>query len=252
MAKPWIDQPALKSDLAKFFQDHKAKVTDFGTTVNQCFEAYVFASVVNWYEEHGWEVTFVHPDGATKMAKLKFNTKGRPNKYTYAICKRSGLAIQVRHALRVATRHCNDAQTHRANVVLDVAVFDDCDLSDYGTSDALDNRKLITFAEAKHMSAFAELVVGFIGMVHEICPDRLTFAKKRRPKRSVDHLPPFLYVSGHLNPTARGILETIEARKMDINIFDYTMNLTQLKLHVEMVSSQKGGKRQNAAKTAAS
>ena len=60
---------------------------------------------------------FVHPDNATKMAKLKFNTRGKPDNYTRAICTKGELSIQVRHSLRVATKHDDRWQRWSANVV---------------------------------------------------------------------------------------------------------------------------------------
>ncbi len=244
MARPWINQTALKSTLAGFFRDNKAEVTHFGNTVNQCFEAYVFASMVNWYREQGWDVRFEHPDGEAKMARLKFSTRGKPNKYTFAVCSKSGLRVQVRHSLRVATQHFTGDQAHPANVVLDAAVIEDCDLSQHTTNNAVENQRLITFAEAKHMSAFAELVVGFIGMVHEMCPYRLASATKAKPQKLAPHPLPFLYVSGHLFPTARGILETMVHRNMDVTIYDYTTNLTELRPHVRLVPDTRPKKQQ--------
>jgi hypothetical protein len=61
------------------------------------------------------------------------------------------------------------------------------------------------------MSAFAELIAGFIGVVHEMQPRRLK--RGARFSRKTEHLPPFLYVSGYLYPTAQGLLETIRERE---------------------------------------
>jgi hypothetical protein len=105
--------------------------------------------------------------------------------------------------------------------VLDVSVINDTDLSGYKTDDFLDNRHLITFGEAKHMSAFAELIAGFIGLVHEMTPNHI--APLRSPvgaEESRDHLAPFLYVSGHLNRTAQGMVESIRDRGYDIDVYD--------------------------------
>jgi hypothetical protein len=90
------------------------------------------------------------------------------------------------------------------------------------------------------------LVAGFIGLVHEICPDKL---KRRRRKKSpsCDHLPPYLFVSGHLLPTAKGIVETMTSRKMQIRVYDYTQNLTKLKLDVKIVKDSKAKKGQSVA-----
>ena len=109
---------------------------------------------------------------------------------------------------------------------LDVAVINDTDLGLYLTNTALPNANLITFGEAKHMSGFAELVAGFIGLVHELQPRRLKRIRTRTWKAVVpDHLSPFLFVSGILYPTGQGIHQTIQNRLYDINIFTQTDTL---------------------------
>jgi hypothetical protein len=222
MSKLWVDTDSLKKRMSDFFSSHRSSISDFGSTVNQCFEAFVFVSLVNWYASKGWTVVFKNPGGKSSVAQLKYSTRGRPDNYTYAVCKKGKRCIQIRHGLRIATKSHQVGQSMPANVVLDVAVIQECDLSLYKTNDHVDNTKLITFAEAKHMPAFAELIAGFIGLVHEIAPSRL---KKKRPYigplRLGEHLAPFLYVSGHLNPTAQGIVDTIRYRGYDIDIYDY-------------------------------
>lgn len=68
------------------------------------------------------------------------------------------------------------------------------------------------------MSGFAELIAGFIGLVHEMQPRRL-----RRLRigtfRATDHPAPFLFLSGCLWQTAEGVCATIKARKMDIDVY---------------------------------
>lgn len=221
MANPWINQSAIKRKLSGFFSDHKQDVNSFGLTVNQTFEAFVFASVIKRYADAGWTITFEHPDKHTNSVKLKFNTRGKPNNYTFARCARGKRVIQVRHSLRVATRHHAPWMHHNANVVLDVAVIKDIELDSLKTDDHVANSELLSFGEAKHMSAFAELIAGFIGLVHEIDPDRLQQKRQvgeRQRKRL--HPAPFLYVSGYLNPTAQGIVETIAYRGYDIDVYD--------------------------------
>lgn len=233
--KNWIDIGSLKTDLGAFFEEQKKELNIFGSTVNQTFEAFVFASVVSWYREKGWDVSFVHPPVKTKhkekqYLKLKFSTRGRPGNYTYAKCNKDGKTIQVRHQLRVATKSHKNENKFRANMVLDVAVIKDNDLSCMSTDHYIANEDLICFGEAKHMSAFAELVASFIGVVYELQPDRL---KRRRFKseKAIDkpmtpgHLAPFLFVSGFLFHTALGITGTIKQRGFDIDIYWRTNQL---------------------------
>jgi hypothetical protein len=220
MAKQWIDTSSVRAKLWDFFTRNKSNITEFGSTVNQTFEAFVFASLVNWYATHGWLVEFKNP-GPNRLVKLKFNTRGRPSLYTYALCTKGNEKIQIRHGLRVGTYHHRPEFTRPANVVLDVAVISDTDLSKLKTDEHLDNSKLITFGEAKHMSAFAELVANFVGLVHELSPRMLTPMRTPTSPACREHPAPFLYVSGYLYPTAQGLVESIKYRGYDIDIYDY-------------------------------
>jgi hypothetical protein len=171
-------------------------------------------------------VEVINPDATAASVgnvRLKFSTRGTPDNFTYLTCKRDSECIQVRHQLRVATRWHNEPDRPPANVVLDLAVIKDGDLQALGTSDFVSNEMLITFGEAKHMSAFAELIASFIGMVHEMMPQHLNGAQSITPPRP--HLAPFLYVSGTLYTTAEGILKTIQRRKLDLEVYWQTNQL---------------------------
>lgn len=228
MPSAYVDTSAVKAQLRDFFTQRRSAISEFGNTVNQTFEAFVFASVINWYADRGWQVTFIHPDPGSNIVKLKFSTRGRPSGYSYAVCVKDAIAIQVRHSLRVATKHHSPSLTRKANVVLDIAVISgeasvDRALRSAKSDDHLSNIKFITFAEAKHMSAFAELIANFVGPVHEMKPSALRRQRVsgiRSGQRL--HPAPFLYVSGYLYPTAQGIVETIQRRGYDIAVFDHT------------------------------
>jgi hypothetical protein len=250
MAEDWIDITTLKKDLRSFFITNKSEIRHFGNTVNQTFEAFVFATLIKFYSDNGWEILLKHPDKEAKYAKLKFSTRGRPNRYTYAICTKGEERIQLRHGLRVATRHHKKPSRYRANVVLDVAVISDLDLSKYSTDDHVENAELITFGEAKHMSAFAELIASFIGLVHEIKPDHLSpIRSPNGPPKNQKHLAPFLYVSGYLYRTALGIAETIRDRRYDIDIYDQESgNLLGLRLPKMRAKNSKKRTRQSKVK----
>lgn len=226
MPDAWINVGELTPRLNEFFTNNRSDLTRFGSTINQTFEAYVLAQTIAWFKSHpGWEVEIVSPlneEGAPNF-RLKFSTRGRPEGYTYVRCTNAmGEAIQIRHQLRVATRSYRNGTTPPANVCLDVAIIKDTDLSEFSTHDYVPNEALISFGEAKHMSAFAELVAGFIGLVHELQPERLRRIRKRRGNSPNKYPPPFLFVSGHLWRTAEGVVQTIEYRRYDIDV--YTCN----------------------------
>jgi len=219
----WIDVSALRTRLSGFFADQKTQIGTFGSRVNQVFEAFVFAQVVAWYKDAKWSVAIVNPSddsGKSVPLRLKFSTRGRPDNYSYAECRKRNDEVQVRHQLRVATRSHKADQLPPANICLDVAVIRPVDLSNHRSNDFVNNVDLVSFGEAKHMSAFAELVAGFIGLVHEMQPERLKKVRGGRGKKIFpEHPAPFLFVSGHLWRTARGVAKTIHRRGYEIDIY---------------------------------
>jgi len=58
MTNLWIDISSVRQRIGEFFIANKSDITQFGSTVNQTFEAFVFASVVNWYSKNNWKVEF--------------------------------------------------------------------------------------------------------------------------------------------------------------------------------------------------
>ncbi|MDP5201391.1 hypothetical protein [Flavobacterium sp. DG2-3] len=220
MAEYLFDQKKTKTDLRDFFKNEKAKINDFGSAVNQTFEAYVFAKAIEHYNSLGFTIKIVNPkvDGKS-VFKLKFSTRGAPAKYSYALISHEDFQFQIRHQLRISTKSDASNLYHSANICCDISIIEDNDLSLYSTDQPLPNDQLISFGEVKHMSAFAELVASFVGLVHELQPSRLR--KIRKGKNTNFHLAPFLYVSGYLNPTAKGIFQSIQKRKYDLDIYSY-------------------------------
>jgi hypothetical protein len=216
-----FDQEAVKKELVTFFTNEKANLNNFGSTVNQTFEANVFAKVIKWYQTSGWTVNIVNPmKNGRQLFTLKFNTRGAPVHYSYALCTKADKSCQIRHGLRTHTSSYSSLNVKSANIVCDIVIMENVNIDLFGSDSALANDKLIAFGEVKHMSAYAELIASFIGLVFELKPDKL---KKIRTKRwaKPDNISCFLYVSGILYKTAEGLLETIEKRKYDIDIFSF-------------------------------
>lgn len=230
MNDAWIELAELKKRLTAFFDQQKPELNKFGNKVNQAFEAFVVAQAIGWYQARGWNVRIKNPiDEKTKkeVFRLKFSTRGRPAAYSHAVCTSPDASeiIQIRHQLRVATRSYREGTKPRANICLDVAIIRDVFIDHFSTLDHVPNKELLSFGEAKHMSAFAELVASFVGVVHELQPERL---KRFRLKKALAprHVPPFLYVSGKLWHTAEGICATLQRRKYDVDVWTGTNALS--------------------------
>lgn len=216
-----FDQKVAITKLNKFFVSEKPQIDSFGKMVNQTFEAYTFASTIEWYKRNGWTVKICNPKvKGMRVFKLKFTTWGCPKNFTYAICKKNSNSCQIRHQLRVNTKSYKDNNKFSANMCCDIVILKNIDLDFFSPKNAISNNNLISFGEVKHMSAFAELIAGFIGVVHELQPKRLKKIRIRSWAKN-DHISPYLNVSGRLQPTANGLVETIKKRKYDIDVYNY-------------------------------
>jgi hypothetical protein len=221
MPKYLFDQQETITSLKNFFKEEKTSLNSFGNKVNQTFEAYTFAETIKRYQNNGWIVKIHNPlIKKVSVFRLKFTTRGAPRNFSYVSCEKGENKCQIRHQLRVSTKAYSSTNKYPANICCDVSIIKDIDLQFYSTNNAVPNKDLISFSEVKHMAAYAELIAGFIGMVHELQPKRLK--KIRTTSWTVDcHMSPYLNVSGHLYGTAKGLYETIEKRKYDIDIYHY-------------------------------
>lgn len=223
-----FDQGEANEKLKLFFSNEKTSLFTFGNVINQVFEAYTFASTIKWYQKSGWSVDIISPIvKGKKVFRLKFSTKGAPNNYSYALCIKGEKRCQIRHQLRVSTRSYNTKNKYRANICCDIAIIEDIDLSFYFSDASVPNDSLISFGEVKHMSAYAELVAGFVGMVYELKPQKLKRIRRQGWSRGI-HISPYLNVSGLLWHTARGLAETIEKREFDIDIYSFDRKMINL------------------------
>lgn len=211
-----FDQAGTQQDLLDFFGAYQAQLDSFGRYVNQTFEAYALAQTIKWYMMHDWKVSCVNPKGG--QFRLKFSTRGKPSSFSYFVLRRKKQTIHIRHQLRVGIWH---NQTSSANIILDVAIYKATNLTKYASEEYLPNQYLISFGEAKHMSAYAELMASFIGMVHELKPEKLENIRNNDRLSPSEHIPPFLLVSGILYHTAKELKYSIIDRGYDIDVYDY-------------------------------
>ena len=75
---------------------------------------------------------------------------------------------------------------------------------------------LVTFCEAKHLTPFPELMVNFIGTVHELKPDCVDDSEEHPVS---EHLAPSLMMSGTFGRSTRRIQKSFENRYY-VNFFD--------------------------------
>ena len=80
----------------------------------------------------------------------------------------------------------------------------------------VENKKLITFGEAKKLTAYPMLLAQFLGIVHETKP---TFLNQDSTTDTC-HPPPVLFTANHLTSGSQGILESFEERNLLIRVVE--------------------------------
>lgn len=230
----WFDQQLAIGTLTHFFKDDGGKASDFGRRVYQTFEALTFAQTIKWYKDKNWTITIINPGtGKKNEFRLKYSTRGDTKNFTYAMCTNPddpSEVVQIRHQIRVATAYNTRKKPSSlwANIVCDVAVLQDRNYDYIAGNMHVENNRLITFAEAKHMDAYAELLAAFIGLVHELQPWRLAHDVKKRRAQYAHHPKPWLNLSGVCMATAEGIKYTIVQRGLDIEVHDSRRPLNRI------------------------
>lgn len=79
---------------------------------------------------------------------------------------------------------------------------------------------LVSFCEAKHLSPFPELIVNFMGTVHELKPECTDNNIKHSQS---DHIAPSLMMSGSMSKATKRIQDSFE-RRYYVNFFDNLFN----------------------------
>lgn len=229
-----FDQDSTIKKLTEFFQSNGGTARDFGNRIYQTFEAITFAQVIKWYKNNGWDCEVVNPGTGKKSDfRLKFSTRGDAKNFTFVRCKKTSggtTSVQIRHQIRVEIFHNikRKKSINKANIVCDVAILKDEFYDHIKGSMHVSNDKLISFSEAKHMDAYAELMASFVGIVYELQPWRMMHDRKHLRSLYKDHPKPFLNISGISYVTASAIKETFKKRKYDFEIFDAENSFTTI------------------------
>lgn len=229
-----FDQDSTIKKLTAFFQSNGGTARDFGNRIYQTFEAITFAQVIKWYQDEGWTCEVVNPGAGHKSDfRLKFSTRGNAKNFTFVRCRKEcdvANSVQIRHQIRVEIFHNIKTRktVNKANIVCDVAILKDESYDHIVGNMHVSNDKLISFAEAKHMDAYAELIASFVGIVHELQPWRMINDRKKLRSLYQDHPKPFLNISGISHLTASAIKETFKKRNYDFEIFDAHKSFTKI------------------------
>jgi hypothetical protein len=212
---------AIKADIQSFLTAYGAIFVEQSDRIAHYFQISVYHDVVRFYENSGYSVAPQNLQGGTFCYKIM--TWGHPYNFSYFTLVASEATNLTKREFEI---HFNLSTQlwfePDAYVAPDVVVVEKGGIQ--GPQRIGGGAKTIglalckhvqTFCEAKHNNAFPELLISFVGMLHEIKNDAFKNAASQTPPW---HLAPSLMTSGGLTYNAGRIRDSLVAR-FEMNCF---------------------------------
>ena len=143
---------------------------------------------------------------------------------------------EIRHNVNIQSAHCKEIYTTPDIAVLKQNAVE-LDHEFYNSKAIyyyIPNESLITFCEAKNLTAFPELLFNFIGIVNELKPQCMKNGKRYSEK----HIAPSLLISGGANAHAEKIISNLQGRYR-INILCDLFNVVGITFKYRIKKMQK-------------
>lgn len=208
-----------------FVKKHNASLNKLSKNQSQALEFASAIGVAEHYKSKGYSVSIINP-AKMKKFKVKVGAKGYPWNFSRILIERNTNVFEIHMNLSVRSAH--DMGVY----CVDVGICREGDVPHKKVSSkwiALENSKLITFAEAKKLVIYPMLLAQFVGIVHEIKP---SFIGGHLPRgfRTNNHLRPALIALGHFTATSQNIVNAYKQRKIKITVAEnYDIRLASVR-----------------------
>lgn len=211
----------FEKDLTDFSNRYKVLLAEHAKRISDYFEMTCYNLVVRYYEKKGYELTVQNLQGG--KFKFKCSPTGLLKNFSYfKAVKENGQKVEeVVYIFHNAT--AQSAFDEKVFTTPDIVVSSTnipVETKDYYTTKKalsyIPNECLVTFCEAKHLTPFPELMVNFIGTVHELKPDCVDDTVAHLDS---EHIAPSLMMSGTFGKPTGRIQNSFEKRYY-VNFFD--------------------------------
>lgn len=218
---PFKSPDEFEKDLVDFSNQHRMTLTEHSKRISDYFEMICYNLIVRYYEKLGYELSVQNLKGG--VFKYKCSPKGLLENFSYfkALKKDNSSQEEVFYIFHNATvQSAFDDLVFTTPDIVVSKTNNPSESTDYYATKLklsyISKDNLITFCEAKHLSPFPELIVNFIGTVHELKPDCMDDSGEFP---ATNHIAPSLLMSGTLSKSTKRIKDSFE-RRYYINIMD--------------------------------
>lgn len=211
----------FEKDLADFSNRYRVLLAEHSKRISDYFEMTCYNLVIRYYEKKGYELEVQNLQANT--FKFKCSPTGLLKNFSFFKATKKGNqgvedVVYIYHNATVQSAFDDKVFTTPDIVVSKTNV--PSETKDYYTTKKtlsfIPQKSLVSFCEAKHLSPFPELMVNFIGTVHELKPECVNDYAAHSDS---DHIAPSLMMSGTLGKPTKRIQTSFEKRYY-VNFFD--------------------------------
>lgn len=232
---PFKSSDLFEKELIDFSNKHRTVLAEHSKRISDYFEMSCFNMVVQYYEKKGYKLEVQNLQGG--KFKYKCSPNGLLKNFSYFKAVKNvtqGLADTVYLYHNATVQSAFDNQVYTTPDIVVSKTNTPIETKDYyltgKTMSYIPNDSLVTFCEAKHLVPFPELMINFIGTVHELKPECLTESAERQVSA---HIAPSLMMSGTLGVPTRRIQNSFE-RRYYVNFFDNLFDDDTIKKHLSI------------------
>ena len=227
----------FEKDLTAFSNRYNILLAKHAKRISDYFEMTCYNLVIRYYEKKGYKLEVQNLQSG--KFKFKCSPTGLLKNFSYFKATKKGNQgvddiVYIYHNATVQS-----AFDEKVFTTPDIVVSSSntpAETNDYYvTKKALSyipNEHIVTFCEAKHLTPFPELMINFIGTVHELKPDCLDNHGKYPVS---EHIAPSLMMSGTFGKPTKRIQHSFEKRYY-INFFDNLFEDVSVRLFLSKYS----------------
>lgn len=211
---PFKASSEFESELKAFANKFHVTLAEHAYKTNEYFEISCYNLILRYYERKGYKLEVMNLQNGD--FRFKCNPNGFLENFSYFKVSKTGVdgneeVVYVLHNASVQSAFDDKVFTTPDIVVAKSDVPSET-RDHYITKQKLTyiNRdNLVTFCEAKHITPFPELMINFIGTLHELKPDCMSDEEERPAS---DHLAPSMMISGTFGKPTKRIKNSVEGR----------------------------------------
>lgn len=211
---PFKESSEFENDLRAFANKFHVTLAEHAYKTNEYFEISCYNLILRYYERKGYKLEVMN------LRNGDFRFKCNPNGFleNFSFFKAIKTEVdgndEVVYVLHNAT--VQSAFDDKVFTTPDIVVAKS-DIPSVTTDHYITKMKLtyisrdnlVTFFEAKHITPFPELMINFMGTLHELKPECMSDEVE---KPASDHLAPSLMISGTFGKPTKRIKNSVEGR----------------------------------------